>query len=132
MPIRVYIADLTFANSFCLVVFLRLTCISSKQQEEAEKDQRRREKEEAELKKQLSIQKQASIMERFLKRSKTSPPCKNDQSSAKAITSDSSSKKCGNMPDAVTLSMDSALSSNDVINGDEIRKCVSLSYYLTL
>ncbi|XP_062178342.1 chromatin assembly factor 1 subunit FAS1 [Alnus glutinosa] len=91
-------------------------------QEEAEKDQRRREKEEAELKKQLSIQKQASIMERFLKRSKTSPSCKNDQSSAKAITSDSSSKKCGNMPDAVTLSMDSALSSNDVINGDEIRK----------
>lgn len=125
-------ANLTFVNSFCLVVFLLLTCISLKQQDEAEKDQRRREKEEAELRKQLSIQKQASIMERFLMRSKTSPSCKNDQSSAKAATSDSSSKKCGNMPDAVTLSMDSALSSNDDINGDEIRKWVSLSYYLTL
>jgi chromatin assembly factor 1 subunit A len=96
-----------------------------KQQEEAEKDQRRREKEEAELRKQISIQKQASIMERFLMRSKTSPSCKNDQSSAKAATSDSSSRKCENMPDAVTLSMDSALLSNDDINGDEIRKWVS-------
>lgn len=93
-----------------------------KQQEEAEKDQRRREKEEAELKKQLSIQKQASIMERFLKRSKTSPSCQNDQSSTTVATSDSLSKKSEKMPDAVTLSMDCALLSNDEIGVDDIWK----------
>ena len=38
-----------------------------RKQDEAEREQRRREKEEAELKKQRSVQKQASIMERFLK-----------------------------------------------------------------
>ncbi|KAL0452245.1 UNVERIFIED_CONTAM: Chromatin assembly factor 1 subunit FAS1 [Sesamum latifolium] len=42
-----------------------------RQQEDAEKDQRRREKEEAEMRKQLALQKQASLMERFLKRNKT-------------------------------------------------------------
>ncbi|PWA99011.1 chromatin assembly factor-1 [Artemisia annua] len=48
-----------------------------KQQEEAEKEekeQRRREKEEAEQKKQLALQKQASVLERFLKKSKSSSP----------------------------------------------------------
>ncbi|CAH2065585.1 unnamed protein product [Thlaspi arvense] len=43
-----------------------------KQQDESEKEQKRREKEQAELKKQHEVQKQASIMERFLKRSKDS------------------------------------------------------------
>lgn len=100
-----------------------------KQQEEAEKDQRRREKEEAELKKQLSIQKQASIMERFLKRSKTSPSCQNDQSSTKAATSDSLSKKSEKMPDAVTLSMDCALLSNDEIGVDDIWKLHMSSWH---
>ncbi|KAG2693798.1 hypothetical protein I3843_08G108000 [Carya illinoinensis] len=90
-------------------------------EQEAEKDQRRREKEEAELKKQLSIQKQASIMERFLKRSKTSPSCEHDKSSAKATTSDSSSQKYENMLVAVTNVMDCILSSND-IDASEISK----------
>lgn len=39
-----------------------------RQQEEAEKEQKRREKEEAEMKKQLAIQKQATLMDRFLKK----------------------------------------------------------------
>ncbi|KAH7542120.1 hypothetical protein FEM48_Zijuj02G0039700 [Ziziphus jujuba var. spinosa] len=92
-----------------------------KQQEEAERDQKRREKEEAEIKRQLSIQKQASIMERFLKRSKTSPSQK-DQSSTKATIPDSPSKKSENMPEAVTLSMDCTLSSSIDINIEDIRK----------
>lgn len=92
-----------------------------KQQEEAEKDQRRREREEAEQKKQLSIQKQASIMERFLKRTKTSQYQK-DQSSIKATTSDIPSKKSENMPETVTKSMDSILSSSIDINVEDIRK----------
>ncbi|CAA7047325.1 unnamed protein product [Microthlaspi erraticum] len=41
---------------------------AKKQQDESEKEQKRREKEQAELKKKLEVQKQASIMERFLKR----------------------------------------------------------------
>lgn len=101
-----------------------LAYIHLKQEQEAEKDQRRREKEEAELKKQLSIQKQASIMERFLKRSKTSPSCEHDKSSAKATTSDSSSQKYENMLVAVTNVMDCILSSND-IDASEIGKYVS-------
>lgn len=94
-----------------------------KLQEEAEKDQRRRVKEEAEQKRQLTIQKQASIMERFLKRSKTSP-CQKDQSSIKATISDVPSNMCRNIPEAVTESMDSTLSSSVEINFEDIRKWV--------
>ena len=92
-----------------------------KQQEEAEKDQRRREKETAELKKRLSIQKQASIMERFINRSKTSQ-LQTDQSPTKAPTTDSSSKRIEKVPEAVTQSMDSSLLSNDNMNFEEICK----------
>lgn len=42
-----------------------------KYQEEVKREQKRREKEQAELKSQASIQKQANIMERFLKRNKS-------------------------------------------------------------
>ncbi|KAJ0014074.1 hypothetical protein Pint_19545 [Pistacia integerrima] len=93
-----------------------------KQQEEAEKDQRRREREEAELKKQLAIRKQASMMERFLKRSKTTSSCQNDPSSCRASTSDSLSKKSEKVAEAVTISMDYALLSNAEINVDDLRK----------
>ncbi|KAF3455169.1 hypothetical protein FNV43_RR05617 [Rhamnella rubrinervis] len=100
-----------------------------KQQEEAEKDQRRREREEAEQKKQLSIQKQASIMERFLKRNKTSQ-CQKDQSSIKATTPDIPSKKSESMPEAVTQSMDSTLSSSIDITVEDIRKSHFSSWHL--
>ncbi|KAL3833932.1 hypothetical protein ACJIZ3_008668 [Penstemon smallii] len=83
-----------------------------RQQEEAEKDQRRKEKEDAELKKRLALQKQASIMERFLKRSKTSPPSQLNSSFNKAATSQPSSTVVERMPEPVTQSMDSVLAQN--------------------
>lgn len=93
-----------------------------RQQEEAEKDQKRREKEEAELKKQRAIQKQASIMERFLKKKQNNSPSQNDQSYTKAAISDSTTMTSEKLPEAVTLLMDCALSQNDEINTDDIRK----------
>lgn len=93
-----------------------------KQQEDAEKDQRRREKEEAELKKQLSLQKQASIMERFLKKSKPSPSCQNDQPTTELTTSVPLSKQSENMLEACTQLMDCTLSSSDVISPVDIRR----------
>ncbi|KAL9450279.1 hypothetical protein AB3S75_012086 [Citrus x aurantiifolia] len=93
-----------------------------KQQEEADKEQRRREKEEAEMKKKLALQKQASMMERFLKRSKILTSCQNDESSPRAITSVLLSKNSEQLPEAVTKLVDSALSSNNEINIDDIRR----------
>ncbi|XP_050381216.1 chromatin assembly factor 1 subunit FAS1 [Argentina anserina] len=93
-----------------------------KQQEDAEKEQRRREKEEAKLKDQLSIKKQASIMDRFLKRTKPSPACQNDQLPTIGTTSISASKNEENLPDAVTQSMDHTFSSIDKFNAEDIRR----------
>lgn len=94
-----------------------------KQQEEAEREQRRREKDEAELKKKLSIKKQASVMERFLKKCKTSPG-QVEELTKPAIYSPFT-EKSEKVPKAVTLSMDSALSSKDETDTDELRKWVS-------
>lgn len=88
-----------------------------RKQEELEKDQRRREKEEAEQKKQLALQKQASLMERFLNKSKNSSPSQKDPSPAKMKSTDSSCKKS-----TVTLSMDWALSQFDETNTENIWK----------
>ena len=93
-----------------------------RQQEEVEKEQRRKEKEEAELKRRVAIQKQASMMERFLKRSKSNSPCQNDQTLTKATTFDSSSQESKGIAEAITQLMDCALSSNDNITADDIRK----------
>ena len=93
-----------------------------RQQEEAEKEQRRKEKEEAELKRRVAMQKQASMMERFLKRSKSNSPCQNDQSLTKAITSDSMSKMSKRMDEAVTQLMDCAPMLNDNITTNDILK----------
>lgn len=93
-----------------------------KQQEETDKEQRRREKEEAEMKKKHALQKQASMMERFLKRSKILTLCQNDESSPRAITSVLLSKNSEQLPEAVTKLVDSALSSNNEINIDDIRR----------
>ncbi|WCJ38906.1 Chromatin assembly factor 1 subunit FAS1 [Euphorbia peplus] len=93
-----------------------------KQQEEVEKEQRRREKEEAELKKRIAIQKQASIMERFLKRSKSISPCQTDETPTKTSPSVSFRNPSHELPEAVTVAMDCTLSSNDDISIDDIRK----------
>ncbi|XP_031381599.1 chromatin assembly factor 1 subunit FAS1 isoform X1 [Punica granatum] len=91
-----------------------------KQQEEIERDQRRREREEAELKQQLSVQKQASIMERFLKKAKTSPSSPNQQSTNGTGTWDKKNETV--VHGAVTCAMDCALSSNLEINAEDILK----------
>ncbi|KAL0382586.1 UNVERIFIED_CONTAM: Chromatin assembly factor 1 subunit FAS1 [Sesamum calycinum] len=83
-----------------------------RQQEDAEKDQRRREKEEAEMRKQLALQKQASLMERFLKRNKTDSTSQNDSSMSKATTSGSSANMLERTSESVTLVMDSVLAQN--------------------
>lgn len=91
-----------------------------RQQEEAEKDQRRREKEETERKKQHAMQKQASIMERFLKKAKASSTMQNEAPSTSVpLKSDS---KCMRMAEAVISAIDSALHSNQEKSADDIRK----------
>ncbi|XP_074321185.1 chromatin assembly factor 1 subunit FAS1-like [Silene latifolia] len=98
--------------------------------EEADKEQRQKEKEEAELKKQLAVQKQASIMERFLKKSRTTSTSQNDQSTGVA-TSISNVNKRENTFESVSLMMDSALQHTCDIDVQEIRKCHMNSWRLT-
>ncbi|XP_038704439.1 chromatin assembly factor 1 subunit FAS1-like isoform X2 [Tripterygium wilfordii] len=95
---------------------------TKKQLGDAERSQRRREKEEAELKRKVAIQKQASMMECFLKRSKTNSPGQNDHPSSKANLTDSLSKNREYISNSVTLSMDHALSSNNEITTHDTRK----------
>lgn len=94
-----------------------------KQQEEAEREQRRREKEEAELKKQLAVKKQATIMERFLKREKIKDNSNNsdNKSSTKGPMSDLSCKK-EDVVYTVTSLMDCAFSQKDSLAVDELRR----------
>ncbi|KAK4436092.1 Chromatin assembly factor 1 subunit FAS1 [Sesamum alatum] len=93
-----------------------------RQQEEAEKDQRRREKEEAEMRKQLALQKQASLMERFLKKNKNDSTSQNDSSMSKATTSWSSSNMLDRTSESVTLAMDSVLVQNGGLEVEDIWK----------
>ncbi|KAK6911768.1 Chromatin assembly factor 1 subunit A [Dillenia turbinata] len=102
-----------------------------KQQGEAEKDQRRREKEEAELKKQLSIQKQASMMERFLKRSKSNSISPTNQPSERELTSNVSSGVGESNPHAVTVSMDIILSLENQDGAEDLWKSHLISWHKT-
>ncbi|KAG1363677.1 chromatin assembly factor 1 subunit FAS1 [Cocos nucifera] len=94
-----------------------------KQHEEAEREQRRREKEEAELKKQLAVKKQATIMERFLKREKSKDNSSNpdNRSSMRGPMSDSSCKK-EEAVYTVTSSMDCAFSQKDSLSVEDLRR----------
>ncbi|KAI4304179.1 hypothetical protein MLD38_039728 [Melastoma candidum] len=92
-----------------------------RQQEEAEKDQRKRQRDEAVLKRQLALQKQASMMERFLKRSKTDSPNENEKYSPNLPQP--SDNICPSIAEAVTQSMDSTLSLNQELSVAGIRKC---------
>lgn len=98
-----------------------------RKQEEAEKDQRRRQKEEDILKKRHALQKQASLMERFLKKGKDSSALQKDPSPAKT---DSFSNKNLEMVESVTLSMDSALLHSDVISKESVWKYVTLHHLI--
>lgn len=91
-----------------------------KQQEEAEKEQRRKEKEEAEQKKQLALQKQASILERFLKKSNGNSPMQVDQSPVK--DTENSPQQKTHLPESVIQSMDDALSLKDKFDLNELWK----------
>ncbi|KAJ0640840.1 putative chromatin assembly factor 1 subunit A [Helianthus annuus] len=93
-----------------------------KQQEEAEKEQRRREKEEAEQKKQLALQKQASILERFLIKSKNNSPVQVEQSTIKESATCISPQEKERVPDTVIQSMDNALSSKREFDAKELWK----------
>ncbi|XP_075498612.1 LOW QUALITY PROTEIN: chromatin assembly factor 1 subunit FAS1 [Primulina tabacum] len=93
-----------------------------KQQEEAEKNKKRKEREEADLRKQLSVQKQASLMERFLKRNKTDSTPQNDSSTNNTTTSESSSSMMERKSQSATLAMDSVLSQNGGIEEEDIWK----------
>ncbi|XP_058094285.1 chromatin assembly factor 1 subunit FAS1 [Magnolia sinica] len=92
-----------------------------RQQDEAEKDQRRREKEETEFKKQLAIKKQASIMERFLKSKKNNSDVQDNMMSSKASEPDSFGKSEEKL-NAITLSMDCALSQGDGVCTNDLLK----------
>ncbi|KAH9620582.1 hypothetical protein KSS87_015809, partial [Heliosperma pusillum] len=100
-----------------------------RKQEEADKEQRQKEKEEAELKKRLAVQKQASIMDRFLKKSKTTSTSQNDQSTGVA-TSVSNVDKRENTFESVSMMMDSALQHTNDIDVQEIRNCHMNSWRL--
>ncbi|KAK1370876.1 Chromatin assembly factor 1 subunit FAS1 [Heracleum sosnowskyi] len=90
-----------------------------RKQEEAEKDLRCRQKEEDVLKNRHALQKQASLMERFLKKGKDSSPLQKDPSPAKT---DSFSNWNLEMIESVTLSMDSALLHFDEISKESVWK----------
>ncbi|KAE9617704.1 hypothetical protein Lal_00018595 [Lupinus albus] len=96
--------------------------LQKKQTEEAEKVQRRREKDEAELRKKRSLQKQASIMERFLKKSKTSPSPQNEKVSTESLVSDSQSIKSKHVSASATLSMDFTFASTTDVSLEDVRK----------
>ncbi|KAL8233184.1 hypothetical protein R6Q57_002962 [Mikania cordata] len=93
-----------------------------RQQEEAEKEQKRREKEEAEQKKQLALQKQASILERFLVKSKNNSPVQMDQSTVKESATCISPKQKEHVIDPVIQSMDNALSSKEEFDTEKLWK----------
>ncbi|GAB4835407.1 hypothetical protein Ancab_000317 [Ancistrocladus abbreviatus] len=71
-----------------------------RKQGEPERDQHCRGKEEAKIKKQCSIQKQASIMERFLKKSKSNPVSENDQLSTSVSPSAVSTGRRESLPES--------------------------------
>ncbi|KAL3650093.1 hypothetical protein CASFOL_006496 [Castilleja foliolosa] len=88
-------------------------------QEEAEKEQKRKEKEEAESRKRLALKKQASLMERFLKRSKACPLSQNNSPINKCATS-TPSVLPEKMPESVTQAMDSVFAQNGEVEAQDI------------
>lgn len=101
-----------------------------REQEEAEKDQRRKEKEEAELRKQIAIQKQASLMESFLKRNKASSSSQNGSSMKEASTAKLSCNIPERMSWSVTQSMDSVLAQKGGIEVEDIWRFGLFTFFL--
>ncbi|KFK40993.1 hypothetical protein AALP_AA2G071600 [Arabis alpina] len=93
-----------------------------KQQDESEREHRRREKEQAELKKQLQVQKQASIMERFLKRSKDISLAQPKPPSAEVTAQGPPCAKHENETGTVIQAIDNAFSTTCEATVDDIRR----------
>ncbi|KAJ4871522.1 Chromatin assembly factor 1 subunit FAS1 [Raphanus sativus] len=93
-----------------------------KQQDESEKEQKRREKEQAELKKQLEVQKQASIMERFLKRSKDTSSTQPKLPSVEVTAQGSSCAKPEDGSRTVIEAIDNAFATTCEASVDDIRR----------
>lgn len=93
-------------------------------QDEAEKELRRREKEDAELKKQHVLKKQASLMERFLKKMKTDSTDQNDKSSTDASCASSSAISIQQAPEPFIQCMDNALSQSTIVSASILQKYV--------
>ncbi|CAJ2645587.1 unnamed protein product [Trifolium pratense] len=96
--------------------------LKKKREKEEAELKKKREKEEAELKKKRSLQKQASIMERFLKRSKPNPSVQNDKVSTEPTASDLLSTKNEIVSKSATLSMDNVLASSSDITPEDLRR----------
>ncbi|KAL0700964.1 hypothetical protein Bca4012_057086 [Brassica carinata] len=93
-----------------------------KQQDESEKEQKRREKEQAELKKQLEVQKQASIMERFLKRSKVTSSTQPKLPSVEVTSQGPSCAKPEDESRTVIQAIDNAFATTCEASVDDIRR----------
>ncbi|RZC94302.1 hypothetical protein C5167_029867 [Papaver somniferum] len=93
-----------------------------RQQEEAEKEQRRQEKEAAELKKQLAVKKQATMMERFFKSKKDSLSPQDGSPFMNSPAVDTSVIREKHNLNAATSLMDSALSSSSGIDAVDLWK----------
>ncbi|KAF8099203.1 hypothetical protein N665_0248s0032 [Sinapis alba] len=93
-----------------------------KQQDEAEKEQKRREKEQTELKKQLEVQKQASIMERFLKRSKDTSSTQPKLPSGEVTAQGPSCAKPEDESRTVIQAIDNAFATTCEASVDDIRR----------
>ncbi|CAM8931265.1 unnamed protein product [Rhodiola kirilowii] len=95
-------------------------------QDEAEREQRRREKEDAELKKQLAVKRQASLMERFLKKRKTDCINQNDQPSADVSSASSSVVSSQQAPQSIIQSMDNALAQSIEVSTSNLQNDIKL------
>lgn len=91
-----------------------------KHQEEVKREQKRREKEQAELKSQASIQKQANIMERFLKRNKSNNMESSDNHHLMRSPRPNSFSNIEDRAATATLAMDCMLSQANSLRLEEI------------
>ncbi|KAI0494296.1 hypothetical protein KFK09_024428 [Dendrobium nobile] len=91
-----------------------------KQEVQAKRDQQRHEKEAAELKKQIKIQKQATIMERFLKRTKVNDSF--DLTPSKEAMISESTCEGESMANSTSSLMDHALSLPENLTLEDLRR----------
>ncbi|XP_020593515.1 chromatin assembly factor 1 subunit FAS1 [Phalaenopsis equestris] len=89
-----------------------------KQEMQTKKDQQRHEKEAAELKKKLKIQKQATIMERFLKRTKVNDSL--DLTSSQEVLISEVNCESESMVNSTSSSMDNMLSLHENLAMEEL------------